>query len=206
MKTRSEIKKQAKAVLSAKWGKCVLPAFLCELIIGAASAMVPVAGLLLLPLSSGIYMSYSRLMNGEDADVGTMFTSAFQDNFGRKLAGMLLHTLYLTLWCMLFIIPGIIKSFSYAMTPYILAKYPNVSAQDAITLSRRIMNGNKWNFFVVGLSFFGWALLGVITLGITLILHTEPYMYLTYTGCFEAYLNDALENGRITEEDLKINV
>ncbi len=205
MKTRSEIKNQAKSVLSAKWGKCVLPAFLYMIIVSAANTMIPVASLLLIPLASGIYMTYSRLMNGEDADVGTMFTSAFQDNFGRKLGGMLLYSLYLVLWSMLFIIPGIIKSFSYAMTPYILAKYPNVPAQEAITLSRRIMNGNKWKFFVVGLSFIGWVLLGVITLGITLILHTEPYMYLTYTGCFEAYLNDALENGRITEEDLRIN-
>ncbi|MBQ8552149.1 MAG: DUF975 family protein [Clostridia bacterium] len=206
MKTRSEIKKEAKAVLGANWGKCILPAFLYSVIVGAASSFLPgVATILLMPLAVGLYMTYALLMNGEVPELGTMFNCGFQENYGRKLAGMLLMNVYIFLWSLLFIIPGIVKAYSYCMTPYILAKYPNVPAQDAITLSRRIMNGNKGKMFVVGLSFIGWTLLGVITLGLTLILHTTPYMYLTEVGCYEEFLNDALANGRITEEDLRVN-
>lgn len=206
MKTRSEIKKEAKAVIKEQWGKCVLPAFLYSVIVGAASSFLPgIGSVLLLPLLVGLYMTYALLFCGESPELGTMFTCGFQENYGRKLGGMLLMNVYLFFWSMLFVIPGIIKSYSYCMTPYILAKYPNVPAEDAITLSRRIMDGNKWRMFVVGLSFIGWSLLGVITLGLTFILHTTPYIYLTNVGCYEEFLSDALANGRITEEDLRLN-
>ncbi len=67
--------------------------------------------------------------------------------------------LYMILWTLLFIIPGIIKSYSYAMTPYILAEHPEMSVNEAITESRRMMDGNKWRLFCLILSFIGWALL-----------------------------------------------
>lgn len=67
--------------------------------------------------------------------------------------------LYTVLWTLLFIIPGIIKGYSYAMTPYILAENPGMTATEAITESRRIMDGNKWRLFCLGFSFIGWALL-----------------------------------------------
>lgn len=70
-----------------------------------------------------------------------------------------LVALYTFLWTLLFIIPGIIKKYSYAMTPYILAENPQMSASDAITESRRIMDGNKWRLFCLGISFIGWWLL-----------------------------------------------
>ena len=67
--------------------------------------------------------------------------------------------LYTLLWTLLFIIPGLIKTYSYAMTPYILAENPGMTATDAITESRRIMDGNKWRLFCLGFSFIGWGLL-----------------------------------------------
>ena len=78
--------------------------------------------------------------------------------------------LYTVLWTLLFIIPGIIKTYSYAMTPYILAENPGMTATEAITESRRIMDGNKWRLFCLSFSFIGWALLcaapALIALGI----------------------------------------
>lgn len=71
----------------------------------------------------------------------------------------LLTSLYVFFWMLLFIIPGIVKSYSYAMTPYILAEHPEMSVNEAITESRRIMNGNKGRLFCLQLSFIGWALL-----------------------------------------------
>ena len=67
---------------------------------------------------------------------------------------------YTLLWTLLFAIPGIIKSYSYAMTPYILAENPDMTVSDAITQSRRIMDGNKFRLFCLAFSFIGWALLG----------------------------------------------
>ena len=67
--------------------------------------------------------------------------------------------LYTILWSLLFIIPGIIKEFSYAMTPYIMAEHPELTTNEAITRSREIMDGNKWRLFCLGVSFIGWSLL-----------------------------------------------
>ena len=67
--------------------------------------------------------------------------------------------LYTILWSLLFVIPGLIKQYSYAMTPYILAEHPEMTANEAITRSREIMDGNKWRLFCLGFSFIGWSLL-----------------------------------------------
>ena len=91
------------------------------------------------------------------------------------------------------------------MTPYILAKFPNVDAVSAIDISRRIMNGRKADLFVVDLSFIGWNLLSVLTFGILQIFYVSPYQMITRAGCFDEYLADALENGRISLDELKIN-
>ena len=67
--------------------------------------------------------------------------------------------LYTFLWSLLFVIPGIIKTYSYAMTPYVLAENPRMTATEAITESRQVMDGNKWRLFCLGFSFIGWDLL-----------------------------------------------
>ena len=67
--------------------------------------------------------------------------------------------LYTILCSLLFVIPGLIKQYSYAMTPYILAEHPEMTANEAITRSREIMDGNKWRLFCLGFSFIGWSLL-----------------------------------------------
>ena len=67
--------------------------------------------------------------------------------------------LYIGLWTLLFVIPGIIKGYSYAMTPYILLEHPEMSANEAITKSREVMDGNKWRLFCLEFSFIGWDLL-----------------------------------------------
>ncbi|RRK34551.1 DUF975 family protein [Schaedlerella arabinosiphila] len=73
------------------------------------------------------------------------------------------------------LVGGIIKAYSYYLVPYILAENPGIKTMDAITLSRKLMNGHKWECFVLELSFFGWDLLGVLTLGLSNIFFTAPY-------------------------------
>ena len=74
----------------------------------------------------------------------------------------ILQGLYVALWSLLLVIPGIVKSYSYAMAPYIMAEHPALTANEAITESRRIMDGNKWRLFCLDFSFIGWELLCVL--------------------------------------------
>ncbi len=100
-------------------------------------------------------------------------TAELKDLFSRLehfLNGFLLHlltTIYVFLWSLLFVIPGIVAAYSYAMTPYILAENPEMSATDALRTSKQIMLGHKWHLFCLDLSFIGWHLLAVFTLGIS---------------------------------------
>lgn len=89
---------------------------------------------IMLNLTLGVANSYLKIWRGEETKVGDMFTIGFE-NYGRYLGGMFLMRLYITLWSILFVIPGIIKSFSYALTPYILREMPDLSANEAIKLS-----------------------------------------------------------------------
>lgn len=94
--------------------------------------------------------------------------------FWKALGMRLLTGLYIFLWTLLLIIPGIIASFSYAMTPYILAENPSMGINEAISLSKQMMDGNKWRYFCLNLSFIGWAILCLFTLGIG-YLWLNPY-------------------------------
>ena len=98
-----------------------------------------------------------KLVDHKDSSFGDLFSQ-----FHRLWAGFCMNFfmgLYTVLWSLLFLIPGIIKEFSYAMTPYIMAEHPELTANEAITRSREIMDGNKWRLFCLGFSFIGWGLL-----------------------------------------------
>lgn len=123
----------------------------------------------------GFFMVNSR----EKAKLGEI-KRGFSPSWIHNVGAMFLKDIFLFLWSLLFVIPGIIKSFSYAMVPYILADDPSLSAREAITLSRKMMNGNKWKLFVLDLSFIGWIILSVFTLGILGIFYVNPYIYSTY--------------------------
>jgi uncharacterized membrane protein len=105
--------------------------------------------------------------------------------YWRNVGAMLLRGLFLFLWTLLLIVPGIIKAYSYRMVPYILADDPTISGMDAITLSRRMMDGQKWNAFVLDLSFIGWFLLSAVTLGLVGIFYTNPYVYATHAELYQ---------------------
>ncbi len=96
-------------------------------------------------------------------------------NYGHTFITLFLKDLFLALWSMLFIIPGIIKSYSYMMVPYILRDHPDLTATETITMSREMMDGHKWRAFLLDLSFIGWILLSILTLGILNVFWTGPY-------------------------------
>ena len=118
--------------------------------------------------------------NGRDGrqDVKDIFRMVRDCNKTVRMT-MLLKTIYLTLWSLLFIVPGVIKGYEYAMVPYLLLDHPEMSRQEIFAESKRMMMGNKWDAFVLDLSFIGWNLLGACTFGILTILYVNPYQYYT---------------------------
>ena len=99
----------------------------------------------------------------------------FSSNYLNVVITMLLRDIYVILWGLLFVIPGIVKSYSYRLVPYIIAENPSMDQREAFRLSREMMNGEKWNAFVLDLSFIGWMFLGALTLGILDIFYVCPY-------------------------------
>ncbi len=109
-----------------------------------------------------------------NAEVGEV-SYAFRNGYLRSVGAMFLMNLLIALGCILFIIPGIILSFSYRLVPYILADDPTSGAVDALKKSRAMMKGHKWASFVFDLSFIGWALLSLVTIGIVGLFYYNPY-------------------------------
>ena len=156
-----------------------------------------------LPLEVHACGIFIKIYNRIPASVSELFSN-FSVNFLRKVGGMLWMALFIFLWMLLFIIPGIIKALAYSMTPYILADCPNVTAREALKLSMRMTNGHKMDLFVLGLSFIGWFILGALTLHILTVVFVLPYMYTTYAGFYTELRNKALATGAISHAELGI--
>ena len=98
-----------------------------------------------------------------------MFSVFSNGNYVRALSVSLLTFVYILLWTLLFIIPGIVKAYSYSMTYYIAKDHPEMSAEECVHESRMMMQGYKAKLFLLDLSYIGWILLGCLTLGILLL-------------------------------------
>lgn len=115
---------------------------------------------------------------------GTIFAGFRSGCYKNIVKTMFLKDLYVFLWSLLLIVPGIIKSYEYFMVPYILAENPGMDSEDVFALSRRMMDGEKWDTFVLTLSFIGWELLSVITCGLAGVFYVNPYCRATYTELY----------------------
>ncbi len=114
----------------------------------------------------------------------------FDHGYLRTVRTIFRRDLYLTLWTLLFFIPGIIKYFSYMMVPYILIDNPDMDSRQVIEASRQMMKGHKWEAFVLDLSFILWELLSGLTFGIAGVFFVNPYVACTHAE-FYKQLRDA---------------
>ena len=205
MKPNQEYKNAALASLKGKWAPAVLCAVVYIVVAGVFSASASLtdsaslaAGvaatvtlgssllslLVASPLGVGYYNAHKELLlNGDDKMVSNSFKIGFS-NWGHNVWGMLLMGIFVFLWSLLLLIPGIIKAFAYAMVPYILVDKPELSANEAINLSMKMMKGHKFDFFWLSLSFIGWGILAVCTLGIGFF-WLFPYIYTTYAAFYQ---------------------
>lgn len=140
-------------------------------LIGSAVYFVIAAvilGILYFVLGSIIEIGYARfnleLVDQQNPSFESLF--AYFSYWKTAALARLLQTIYILLWSLLLIIPGIIASYSYAMTKYILAEHPELTPSEAITRSKEMMTGNRWSLFILQLSFIGWRILCLFTLGI----------------------------------------
>ena len=169
----SQIKARAKDAMKNNWGVAIVVFLVYGLITSALSA-TGIGALATGLLTVGISAFFLTVIRNGKAEFESFF-NGLTDNIGTKFISMLLVQIYIMLWTLLFYIPGIVKSYSYAMTPYILLDKPELSATEAITESRNMMNGHKMELFLLDLSFIGWILLSFLTCGI-LFFYVAPYM------------------------------
>ncbi len=208
MQLNSELRAQARERLEGKWGTFVLMTFLFYVIqallqipgsVGdlfkvlspenaltseSLSTLSVILALLALPLSWGLTVSLLRNHREESVDLENLFDGFRGGRYTRVFCALFLVNLFTFLWTLLLIIPGIIKAFSYALTPYILLDEPELTARQAITRSCEIMQGRRWKLFCLYLSFIGWGILCLLTFGIG-FLWLVPYMNASIAAFYE---------------------
>lgn len=118
--------------------------------------------------------------------------NAFRKGYFNTVKILFCKRLFTTLWTLLFIVPGIVKSFEYRMIPYLLAENPEISMSEAFEISRQLMDGNKFDTFVLDLSFILWNIAGLFFMGLVGILFVSPYIQLTNT---ELYVKLCMRQG-----------
>lgn len=185
-----ELRAQARAALRGKWGVAVAVGFVATLLNGGLgisnsgsagtegyldfathdfwiiALTIAVASILLSLLIGGaVQIGWAhfntKLIKGQNVRFGDLFSQ-----FHRLWTCICMYIVmgfFVLLWSLLFIIPGIIAVYRYAMVPYLMAEFPDLGIMDAMRESKRLMRGNKWRLFCLELSFFGWGLLGALT-------------------------------------------
>ena len=187
MKTENKIlMKQAREELAGKWGLAALT-FLVYLLITAGIQYIPILGPIAAliiggPMTLGLIYFVLSISRKKEARLSQIFDGF--ENFGTALGAYLLVALFVFLWMLLLIIPGIIAAIAYSQTFFIIADNKKISAMDAIRTSKKMMYGYKWKLFCLGLRFIGWILLGILTLGIGL-LWVYPYMFVSYAKFYD---------------------
>lgn len=195
-----DIKKDALASLKGRWGIAILltiiayaiymiiPA-LAEIMASggfeawfneentspAASGLSTLLSLALVPLLLSYYWVFLDMRRGREVSVGSLFSNLSGKLYIKTIGLYLLVLIYTMLWTFLLIVPGIIKGIAYSQSIYILRDNPGIVINDAITQSRKLMDGYKGKYFLLNLSFIGWGALCILTLGIGFI-WLAPYI------------------------------
>ena len=149
------------------------------------------------PLALGLAIYFLNFLKNEESNLNQLF-EGFK-NYGGVLVTYLLYSIYILLWTLLFIIPGIIAQMKYSQVWFIMAEDSEISGNDALMKSKKMMDGFKMQFFLLALSFFGWILLAMLTCGIGL-LWVIPYMQTSYAKFYEALKEHHAQNPSLIEE------
>lgn len=172
------------------------PWFLSLFALAGMVALAFSAGLLLFlvnPVACGV-SRYFMLSRNYRCDLGPVFSAFSSGRYLNIVKAMFFKDLFVWLWSLLFIIPGIVKSYQYRMVPYLLAENPDMDYRRALDLSRAMTQGHKWDLFVLDLSFLGWWLLGALLCGVG-TLFVLPYVQATNAEVYEFLRQKAFATG-----------
>lgn len=199
MDTNQGYKNRALASLSGKWDKAIIATIIYLIITIGVSQVITIpfsssiAGsgsasflwtVLCFPLLWGYTVFFLNIIREKKIDWDSIF-DAYKNGEWKRIGGTyLLYYIYVILWTLLLVIPGIIKALSYSMTPFILQDDPTISGNAAIEKSMRMMDGHKMDLFWLFLSFIGWIILSIMTFGIGFIL-LEPYINTSVAHFYE---------------------
>lgn len=206
MRTNSEIRQDALSIMKGNWKPAVVVTLVYLLVVYAGTfvaALVgkgvgePVGGavqeilsllvaiLVIYPMTFSLVKLFLGFVRGEhQLHVGGVFDAFNSPYYGKSIGLYLLTMIFTFLWTLLLIVPGIIKSLSYALAPYILAENPELTANEAINRSMEMMNGHKMDLFLMVLGYAGFALLSLLALGIPL-LWLYPYYQVVIAKFYE---------------------
>ena len=153
------------------------------LIAGLLAIALTVVAFVVNPIEVGTARFFTRNLN-QAAEVKEL-AYGFDHNYRESVKTMFWRDVRIILWGLLFVVPGVIKSYEYRMIPYLLADDPTMTKDQAFAQSKAMMNGNKWRAFVLDLSFIGWYLLALPTLGLVTVFYASPYKKMTDAALYE---------------------
>lgn len=204
MRTSGELKDIAISALEGKWGQAVGLTFVMAVLESVASGLsyIPIVGavftLVAMPLSFGFAVAFLNNLRGGEARIETLF-AGYKD-FGRVFLTQLIMCIYVCLWSLLLVVPGVIKAISYTMTSFVLNDNPKLSYDAAISRSSRLMQGHKMEYFVFVLSFAGWFVLSVLTMFIG-FLWLAPYFQTAKAAFYHELLAEHDEDIAVVIDD-----
>ena len=169
------LKQEAKQAMKDNYGMALIISILPPLLLGA-TGITGIALILLAPVTVGMMWAFVMINRRQTADLGVLLRGFSADGYLNNVIVLFLKNLFIFLWALLLIIPGIVKAYAYAMTPYLLADDTVTNKADAITQSRAMMQGHKGRLFMLHLSFIGWFILSFLTFGIAYFFYVRPYM------------------------------
>lgn len=184
MKSCKEYRAQSKGMLSGNWGIAIAVSIVYYIITGALGGTF--VGMLLLGgvLTIGYNVVFVNGFRKGKLEFMDLFEGFKGDALNNRIIMSVLMTLYIFLWSLLFVIPGIIAAYKYAMAPYLMYDHPEMTGSEALEASKKLMDGKKGKLFLLDLSYIGWILLGFVTLGIAW-LFVEPWMQAAHAAFYE---------------------
>ncbi len=165
--------------------------------IGAIALTLLVAN----PFEVGACRFFLESTTFHKGDVGRI-GMGFSVNYGNVILTQFLRSLFIFLWSLLFVVPGIVRSYGYFAVPYILAENPNLDHDRVLKLSREMTMGYKSELFITDLSFLGWQILNAMTLGILGIFYVNPYINGTKAEIYRFLRANAIQQGITTTQEL----
>lgn len=209
MFNRAEYKKNALATLKGDWGLACVLTIISAILVPLPLVLCPVAGVCILGILgvaiSFTFMKMSAVFAGSNPDEKVTFSTFLQgieERWLTALLGALWSFLWISLWTLLFVVPGIVKSYSYSMMFFVIAENPKIGAMKAMDISKILTQGHKADLFVLDMSFLGWAFLSSLVSGLGFI-WLCPYENMTKLQAYYDLKKMAFAQNKLTPADFE---